>query len=508
MLLIIAGGLAMFPCAISAQVSNLMVNGSTNPFLMTTGDSISWGYDISSGSSALVEIWLDLNHNGFIDPSVDILYHIFTQTDGQSSSKDGPGDMDGLTNGHVFFGMKVGLAPGTYVMRVSQDKGGLNITGTVNALASPAHTISGHVSVPGGYSSHYFQIEMKNEAAGMKTSWDAFTDANGDYSIGMDTTINPNQWRVKLNNYYPLKLVPMRTDTSFIIVGNHTGINFTLAAPAAQVAGFIHDESGNLLVGWGVHLWSGTGGANHDGKTNGAGFYQIGVLPSEVSSGEFNVETGINTDFTTDVMTSRKTISAIHTDDSLRCDLVVYSTNAIISGQVLISGAPPHMQMAVLAASGDTMQAVAEVDSATGDFTVPVSTRSNNYTLSPMNFGPNLQWSSVVAHPGNSGVQINLQPMSVMERQPGVPAGFRLEQNYPNPFNPSTSILFSIAHSRFVNLTIYDMLGREVKTLVSQPMNPGYYSVTIDAAGMASGVYVYRLNAGTSTDAKRMTIVK
>jgi chitinase len=95
------------------------------------------------------------------------------------------------------------------------------------------------------------------------------------------------------------------------------------------------------------------------------------------------------------------------------------------------------------------------------------------------------------------------------------PASFALEQNYPNPFNPTTSIGYSVGvDSRQslvaanVRLVVYDMLGREVAVLVDERKEPGAYTATWNAAGMASGVYIYRLTANDYTQSKTMVLLK
>jgi hypothetical protein len=89
-----------------------------------------------------------------------------------------------------------------------------------------------------------------------------------------------------------------------------------------------------------------------------------------------------------------------------------------------------------------------------------------------------------------------------------VPKSYALHQNYPNPFNPATSIQYSIPKAEFVTLKIYDILGKEVKTLVHEYLQPGTYRVTFDALTMASGVYLYKVTAGPFTDVKRMMLVR
>jgi hypothetical protein len=85
---------------------------------------------------------------------------------------------------------------------------------------------------------------------------------------------------------------------------------------------------------------------------------------------------------------------------------------------------------------------------------------------------------------------------------------YTLYQNYPNPFNPSTSIAFDLPEAAFVTLTVYNVTGQEVVTLVSEPMNAGKHSVNFDGGTLASGVYLYRLTAGSFTADRRMLLMK
>ncbi len=110
-------------------------------------------------------------------------------------------------------------------------------------------------------------------------------------------------------------------------------------------------------------------------------------------------------------------------------------------------------------------------------------------------------------------------PSAVREVASGIPVGFSLEQNYPNPFNPSTRIRFSVpsAATRHPDqsgqvapslLKVYDVLGREVATLVNENLPPGSYEVTFNADGLASGVYSYRFRTGEFTQTKRMMLLR
>ena len=90
----------------------------------------------------------------------------------------------------------------------------------------------------------------------------------------------------------------------------------------------------------------------------------------------------------------------------------------------------------------------------------------------------------------------------------GIPMVFSLKQNYPNPFNPATTIQYSIPEAEKVVLTIYNVLGQQVATLMNEVQNPGTYQATFDAAHLASGVYIYRIQAGDFVESKRMMLIK
>ncbi len=94
------------------------------------------------------------------------------------------------------------------------------------------------------------------------------------------------------------------------------------------------------------------------------------------------------------------------------------------------------------------------------------------------------------------------------EGEGGVPSGFVLSQNYPNPFNPSTAVTFRVPRLSDVTLRVYNMLGQRVKTLVDRRYGRGTFVVHFDAAGLPSGVYFYRLEAGDFTATKKMLLIR
>jgi|GEM_PF-1109538 len=89
-----------------------------------------------------------------------------------------------------------------------------------------------------------------------------------------------------------------------------------------------------------------------------------------------------------------------------------------------------------------------------------------------------------------------------------LPIEYALSQNYPNPFNPSTTIHFSIAKKGYTTLTVYDMLGREVATLVNKNLTVGRYTVHFDATRLSSGTYIYKLKSGKRVMTKKLTLMK
>lgn len=92
--------------------------------------------------------------------------------------------------------------------------------------------------------------------------------------------------------------------------------------------------------------------------------------------------------------------------------------------------------------------------------------------------------------------------------QIGIPARSELSQNYPNPFNPSTTINYNLTNSDWVSLKIYNSSGMEVKTLLEEFREAGYYSVVFDGKILASGIYYYRLVSGNFVSVKKMILLK
>jgi photosystem II stability/assembly factor-like uncharacterized protein len=102
-----------------------------------------------------------------------------------------------------------------------------------------------------------------------------------------------------------------------------------------------------------------------------------------------------------------------------------------------------------------------------------------------------------------TGGVIGIEPISTE-----IPVDYSLYQNYPNPFNPTTNIKFSIPKAAFVTLAVYDMLGREIQTLVNENLSPATYEVKWDAAKFSSGIYFYKLLTSDFSLVKKMSVIK
>jgi hypothetical protein len=122
-----------------------------------------------------------------------------------------------------------------------------------------------------------------------------------------------------------------------------------------------------------------------------------------------------------------------------------------------------------------------------------LSSGKYNYRLKQIDFNGNFEYYNL-----NDEVMI------------GVPEKFELSQNYPNPFNPTTVISYSLSENSFVTLKVYDVIGNEVATLVSEKQNSGIYNYQFSTVNyqLSSGVYFYKIEAGSFSAVKRMILIK
>ncbi len=499
-----------------AQISNLEVNGSRT-FTVTAGDTLGWSYNIPVGSTATIQIWYDVDKNTLIDPSKDVLFQTITQTDGDSVGQNGPPDMDGKANGTVYFKSLVGIAPGDYVMVFSQGGVSDSAWGKVNPLPSPAHTISGTVTVPAGKSAAYIFVEAARDQQYQPNFWDGVTDSSGHYAIETTADTAGEPWQVRIVNNPFAHSVVIPGDREVDAGSDPTGVDFTIAAAAAQVTGHVRDEMGAPLTGIPVMLsrLDSTGSypvAQFPGFTDKNGRFVFALGDSDIVAGSTwrLYARPWSADSATGVTTSQLAAvneMQINRGDSLVKDLTIFSSDSLITGRVEIDGAAPDSIFEVAAENPDSAAAMTMTDS-TGQFTLQVTGIIHNYNLFLLNAFPDSSFQGMTVHPGESGIVINIMTTGVHASGAPVPGKFELRQNYPNPFNPSTAITYELSTMSHVSLKVYDVLGRLVWTLVNKVERPGYHKVTFDGAGLASGVYFYRLAAGSNVMTKKMILLK
>jgi hypothetical protein len=147
------------------------------------------------------------------------------------------------------------------------------------------------------------------------------------------------------------------------------------------------------------------------------------------------------------------------------------------------------------------------VDTVISDTTLALSNLKNikiySWRVRAINEYGNSNWSQTY--------KFRTEALVSVEKDKGIPTDFELKQNYPNPFNPVTTIQFAIPNymtNTTVTLRVYDILGREVKELVNEYLQPGFYSIKFDGSDISSGVYFYTLKAGNKIISNKMILSK
>jgi hypothetical protein len=120
----------------------------------------------------------------------------------------------------------------------------------------------------------------------------------------------------------------------------------------------------------------------------------------------------------------------------------------------------------------------------------------------------------VVSDPASYRHEIGFWPRAVWittgvaEPEEALPIRFWLGENYPNPFNPMTTLEYAIPFRARVSMRLYDVTGREVRTLIDEEMDPGQYTIVLEASGLSSGVYYFRMTAGDFVQTRKVALVK
>jgi uncharacterized delta-60 repeat protein len=203
-----------------------------------------------------------------------------------------------------------------------------------------------------------------------------------------------------------------------------------------------------------------------------------------------------------------------HHNDAPNCMTLSRGENAyvIVAGTTRRSTTLASEDIAVVAYStyGDTLttdiyNGEANIDD--GALGIVVDANNNYYIAGYLGMNSSINSSA----PGYDMLTMKYESIfvtGIIKTSELIPGSYRLYQNYPNPFNPSTTIKFDVSKSAVVKISVYDITGKEIETLLNNYMTAGTYEVSFNNISLSSGVYFYRLTTGNYSEIKKMTLVK
>ena len=304
----------------------------------------------------------------------------------------------------------------------------------------------------------------------------------------------------------------------FYLSTTNTGYDFNVQEADAKVVGTLRDENGTPLPYVNITLQDVNNENQHYVDSDFNGIFQFGLLSAELNGQKWFLQAGLHymqDGETINFMDPRIELeNAIVVDDSIHQDLTAYFADTTITGKVSFQEIPNNLPEILLIAATDSAESYAQNDTITGDYSLRVSSKLGPYLV----MGVNLPWEYeyITLHdiqPGATNVDFNYTLTDVEKSDESLPTQFGLKQNYPNPFNPSTTIKYDIPDqvgndNVSVQLKVYDVLGREITTLVNKEQSAGSYTVQFEASNLGNGVYFYQIIAGSFVDSKKMILLK
>jgi|GEM_PF-661661 len=200
-----------------------------------------------------------------------------------------------------------------------------------------------------------------------------------------------------------------------------------------------------------------------------------------------------------------------YAEDPGELELVIEGSN--LNGEFNLSWAPAYLPEGWVAELVDTKigETFSLADTASYAFSLNETKAAPKEKETSSEIGPPVSPITPVikSKKGPSRFVIRFHLATSAETDPELPQTVELQQNYPNPFNPATTINYQLPEQSRVRLEVFDLLGRKVSTLVdNEQKTAGHYSVRFDARNLASGMYLYRLQAGNTTLTKKLTLIK
>jgi len=272
-----------------------------------------------------------------------------------------------------------------------------------------------------------------------------------------------------------------------LIKTTNGGVNWTRLAQPISGTGkqlqdvFFTDANTGYIVGWGsgsnVLMKTTNGGNNWSSLTSGVGSEAYGVKFTDQNTGYICGQGGI-----------------------------LKTTNAGVSWTTSYSNNKMNNMYFINANTGFAVgnDGIIRTNNAGATWTIQYSLSSDLYQI--MFYGNYVGYAAgkdgLVVKTTNGG-SIGIQPISTE-----IPSAYSLSQNYPNPFNPTTKIKFDVVRLGDVKIVVYDVMGREVQTLVNESLKPGTYEASFDGSTLNSGVYFYKLITDGFTETKKMLMLK
>ncbi len=306
--------------------------------------------------------------------------------------------------------------------------------------------------------------------------------------------------------------------------GTKSDINFTLTEKsvvfANSISGQVTNESGKGLENVFVAAYSNSGYGYEEAKTDENGNYKITNLKNEdYIVGFFSLDNYIP-ELYDNVFTWEEATAVKANGDVTGIDVVltegeisVWDSSKTILGNVSDEAGNPLANVVVILKNSEGNAVASARTDAKGNYSCATSSRMVGEAIaSRVGYVSTVKSLDEISPVANT-VLLNLSLCKTVtavdnQKNKNVPSEFTLQQNYPNPFNPSTTINFSLPTSQNVKLEVFNMLGETVATLINKPMSAGNHKYEFNASNINSGLYLYRITAGSFVEIKKMMLLK
>ena len=480
----------------------------------------------------------------FVQPlSMDIFgMAVMTDSNGNFAAKLRAGDYFIYSSAHGYFGEfydNVKNIQNATKVTVNAGDSLVFSIGLAKIVPPVNYTVSGWVKDTSGNpvkaNLTAFIINKPHDPSCWRMTYPSRTDSLGNYVIkGVrpgDTIVvyaNPMN-HAFLPQYYNGKTT-FSTADRIGVTGNVTNINFTIASKPVYnngISGTVTDSAGTTIVKGSVYLFKKDNNNKFGFKarvqtdTLTGGYSFMNLEPGQyilLAEGRGYVPSFFKYDGTT-TLNWKNADSVSVTETSLvtgiNFNLKAYSpyvgggfVYGIVKGND--GSCLPGVLNYIVDASGNFVDySVTDLD---GSYMIGTLDAGSYTMVSTLVSFQDVQNNLSVDYSNNSSLEINvsLSPNNTtgITDNSSVINGYVLNQNYPNPFNPSTVISYQIPQNSFVTLKVYNILGKEVATLVNEQQTAGKYNFNFKANNLASGIYIYKLTAGSFTSVKKLTLLK